>query len=468
MPRVADVGVLRDTITELAKGDASPMAGRFSVNDLYARVSRFFDGTPPVSRATFYTWFQENRTPAQSMVECIPAFAAILGVPEYELWAVAGVLRAQDEAALALGSVAHDLRQAYRRMRKVLSETGLSTAGEALVVDRLVHQQLDYRMTIWPVVRGTTVPLHLHSWIVLEPIPREESTRRVLTSVLQDGTPDQRRHFIREQVITEGLWRTLGLKWRNRTPEEFEHLGAEPLFIEVPVEERSRTRPPEPSPGTTLDRLLVVGPPWAHTELMAALLADALRFGSWDLRYIGFPTDRGFEAKEDFSRQRLKERRGGYVWAIAQRFDMMENLRQDILDGAGGAPVVVVTYGQEMVKFAAEALAATRQADVGTALATVNSLVDELRENTDVIHVNIADDDVLVGPTGERNPQPIVRDVAADLIRRLTAEVLVELHRHGLGPEPRHWGSRFDDLRVGPDLVGRSGGSAVSWLPRVS
>lgn len=463
---MANVRALRDKIEEFARGPKSPMAGRFSVNDLYVRVGRHFDGEPPVSRATFYTWFRESARPSQSILECIPAFAAILDVPEYEMWSAAGVLTSETEAALALGSVAHDLRRAYRRMRKTLSENGLSTAGEALVVDRIMHYQLDYRITIWPVVRGTDLPLHLHSWIVLEPIPRAESTRRVPTTILQDATPDQRRRFIREEVITEGLWRTLGLKWRDRMPEEFEHLGGEPLFIEVPVEERGRPPSPDPAPGTTLDRLLVLGAPWAHAELMAALLADALRFGSWDLRYIGFPADRGTEAKEQFCRQKLDERRPGFVWAIAQRYDLMERLRTDILDAVEGAPVVVVTYGQDMVNFAATALRATRHADVGKALAVVNSLVFELRELTDVIHVEIADEDVLVGQTGELNPEPFVRDLAVDLIRHLTAQVLDVLRSHELGPGIRHWGSRFDDLRLAHELSVHSGRSTVSWLPR--
>ena len=66
------------------------------------------------------------------------------------------------------------------------------------------------------------------------------------------------------------------------------NLGKVPLTIELPIEERNRPTLDETVfPELQVSRLLVLGPPWAHAELMAALLADALRFGSMDLRYQG-------------------------------------------------------------------------------------------------------------------------------------------------------------------------------------
>ncbi|MCM3844672.1 hypothetical protein ND486_00500 [Pseudonocardia sp. DR1-2] len=483
---MADVVRLRDHILRIATSEGHPLADRFSVNDLYRRVAACAMGIDPVvGRATFYTWFNHQEMPKQSMLEYIPAFAKVLAVEERTLWAAAGVLAADDQLAPTLGAVARDIRLAYRRMRKVLSENGLSTAGEALVVDRILHRQLDYRMTVWPVVRGTTVPIHLHSWIVLEPIERIDSTRRLTTSVLERADPGDRRRYLREEVVTEGLWRRLGLKWRNRLPAEFSHLGDRPLFIEVPVEERGRTidddreagssgagsvdgvRTPAPSPGTRVPRLLVLGAPWSHAELMAALLADALRFASWDLRYIGLPEAGATEAKEAFARQRLRERSDRVVWAVAQRYDVMERLRADVLDSVadGAAPVVVVTYGPRMTTFAATALAAPWDSDIGKAVTVLESLARRLREHTDVVEVTIHDDDLL-GPAGAHHEEPLVRDLAVDHIRYLTARVLDELRRRNLGPEPRHWGTRFDDLVRGSHLDLPETGSTVRWLPR--
>jgi len=157
---VADVEALRAKIVELGAADAVRRGGRFNVNDLYARLTSHFQGEAPISRATMYAWFgNEGTPPRQSLLECVPAFAVILGVPEYELWQVAGILPPPMDASLAIASTVHDLRAAHRRMQKTLANNGLSTAGEALVIDRVMHAKLDYRMHVWPVVRGRVKPL---------------------------------------------------------------------------------------------------------------------------------------------------------------------------------------------------------------------------------------------------------------------------------------------------------------------
>ena len=261
-----------------------------------------------MARATLYTWFAADGVPTQAFLECVPVLARIFNVDEHILWRAAGILPPELEASLASAAGAHVMREAHREVAKTLAESALSTAGEALVLDRILHAQLDYRMTAWPLVRGERQPLHLHSWIVLEPMEDPGTWRRLKTVLLEDLAAQERRRYLRQEVIGEGLWRTLGLQWRDRIPAEFRHLGPSPLFIEVPVEERNRPAPSEcPHELLGVERILLLGAPWAHAELMAALMADALRFGSVDLCNLGYPQGGEAAHKEQLSRERLVE-----------------------------------------------------------------------------------------------------------------------------------------------------------------
>ena len=369
---------------------------------------------------------------------------------------------ARYDVGVSLASSANAVRKAYRGLQKTLADSGLSTAGEALVVDRVLHAKLDLHMAVWPVVRGYRFPLHLHSWIALTPVPPEQGRTRDATARLDWMPVEARRAYLRDVVISENLWRALGLQWRANIPTEFTSAGTEPLFIEVPVEERNRVPPDRPvHPGLRADRILVLGPPWSHAELMAALLADALQFGSWDLRYVGLESR---AERIRFSRQRLAERRSGYVWAIAQRADTMRELRQDILAAAPGTLVVVVTYGERLAEFAGRALDARTSAP-GDGLRMVRRLADELEDVTDVIHVHLADEDVL------SDADRVDRHLVCDAILQLTAEVLNQLHVHRDGPPLPRWGDRFRQFRLGDEPqaldVLDGAASAVRWTPRL-
>jgi hypothetical protein len=465
---VADVEALRAKIVELGAADAIRRGGRFNVNDLHARLTSHFQGEPPISRATMYAWFgNDGAPPKQSLLECVPAFAVILGVPEYELWQVAGILPPPMDASLAIASTVHDLRAAHRRMQKTLANNGLSTAGEALVIDRIMHAKLDYRMHVWPVVRGRVKPLHLHSWIALEPLPESESTRRHPTQILQELPPWERRHYLRHTVISDGLWRALGLNWRTNTPDEFAAFGPDPLFLEVPVEERNRKPPPEPLyPALAVDHIVVLGGPWAHAELMASLLADALQFGSWDLRYLGFTQGPDKEPIVRFCRDRLVERRERFVWAIAQRADVMRQVREAL--HAVAAPrvlVVAMTFAPRLADFAASALN-TKSEPMAAAIEEVRAMAATLDGRCDTVHIEIDADEVL-GPSGAPRPDSAVRDAMVDHVRWLTAAVLDKLYWHRGGPGLTRWGDRFEDLRLGDEesVPLPLGGSTVRWSP---
>lgn len=465
---MADVEALRAKIVEIGAAEAIRRGARFNVNDLYTRLSAHFQGEPPISRATMYAWFgTEGIPPKQSLLECVPAFAAILGVPEYELWQVAGILPPPMDASLAIASTVHDLRAAHRRMQKTLANNGLSTAGEALVIDRVLHAKLDYRMHVWPVVRGRVKPLHLHSWIALEPLPESESTRRHPTQILQTLPPWERRHYLRHTVITDGLWRTLGLNWRAYIPDEFAAFGPDPLFLEVPVEERNRKPPPAPLyPTLGVDHVVVLGSPWAHAELMAALLADALQFGSWDLRYLGFTQGPDKDSMVRFCRDRLAERRRRFVWALAQKVTVMREVRDAVV--AVDSPrtlVVAMTFAPRMIDFAAAALN-TKPEQVAEAIDEVNAMAAALEGRCDTVHIEIGADEVLGAPDARR-ADSAVRDAMVDHVRWLTAAVLDTLYWHRGGPGLTRWGDRFEDLRLGDEesVPLPLGGSTVRWSP---
>ena len=179
------------------------------------------------------------------------------------------------------------MRQASRLIFRVLADAAVPSSGEAIIADRILHHKLDYQIAIWPVVRGHSRPLHLHSLIALRPLEPDHSKQRKMTADIERMPLYERRDHIRHHVISDGIWRSFGMMWRE--PDNEWNLGKVPLTIELPIEERNRPSLDEiVFPELQVSRILVLGPPWGHAELMAALLADALRFGSLDLRYQGF------------------------------------------------------------------------------------------------------------------------------------------------------------------------------------
>ena len=254
-----------------------------------------------------------------------------LGVEEFELFAAAGLLRPELDAPLTIASAARQVRQASRLLSRVLTEAAVPSSGEAIIADRILHHKLDYQVAIWPVVRGHSGPLHLHSLIALKPLEPDHSKQRKKTADIERLPLHERRHHIRHNVISDGIWRSFGMAWREENAQW--NLGSVPLTIELPIEERNRAVPDEVVfPELQVSRILVLAPPWGHAELMAALLADALRFGSIDLRYQGFVTERQRDEKQRFCVDRLREATEQTVWAIAEAPRLMSALTPDLLN----------------------------------------------------------------------------------------------------------------------------------------
>ena len=214
-----------------------------TTNSLYERLAAWYrqrGEVAPISRALFYQLVRRAvlASPSHQLLECVPGFAALLGVEEYELFAAAGLLRPGLDAPLTIASAARQVRQASRLISRVLTEAAVPSSGEAIIADRILHHKLDYQVSIWPVVRGHARPLHLHSLIAFRPLEPDHSKQRKKTADIERMPLHERRDHIRYNVISDGIWRSFGMMWREADAQW--NLGKVPLTIELPIEERNR------------------------------------------------------------------------------------------------------------------------------------------------------------------------------------------------------------------------------------
>ena len=445
------MNALRDRILELAADKSRAGYVPSSTNNLYDRLTAWYgrrDETIPIGRSLFYRWFGAQRVkPSHQLLECVPGFAALLGVEEYELFAAAGLLPPGLDAPLTIASAARQVRQASRLIARVLNEAAVPSSGEAIIADRILHHKLDYQVSIWPVVRGHSRPLHLHSLIALRPLEPDHSKQRKKTADIERLPLDERRDHIRHNVISDGIWRSFGMMWREADAQW--NLGRVPLTIELPIEERNRTPLDDVVfPDLSTSRILVLGPPWAHAELMAALLAEALRYGSMDLRYQGFSHARGrHEEKRRFCVERLREAREHMAWALAEGPDMMSSLVPDLLKYGrhDDTLVVVLSYGPRLRTQAAR-IFDERVRWIDQAQTQLEQLALELNRKRPIVRAHLDDADVCPSADQQR-ATTVDRNLVADAVRHLTARVLNLLFDHRCGPAAEQWGDRFDDVR---------------------
>lgn len=442
------MNALRDRILQLATDQRRSGYVASTTNSLYDRLAAWYrerGDIVPISRTAFYRWFgSELAPPSHQLLELVPGFSSIFGVEEFELFAAARLLRPGLDAPLTIASAACQVRQASRLISRVLAEAAVPSSGEAIIADRILHHKLDYQVSIWPVVRGHLRPLHLHSLIALRPLEADHSKQRKATADIERMPLYERRDHIRHHVISDGIWRSFGMMWREVDAQW--NLGKVPLTIELPIEERNRPSLDEiVFPDLQVSRILVLGPPWGHAELMAALLADALRFGSLDLRYQGFPTQTRRDEKHRFCTDRLREAREQVVWAIAEGPWLMPRLNPEVLKYGRGALVVVLSYGPKMRARAAR-IFGERVGWIDQAQSQLADLALELNRESPIIRAHLDDTDVC--PTsGQTRAGVVDRNLVADALRHLTAQVLNLLYDHRCGPAADTWGDRFDDVR---------------------
>jgi hypothetical protein len=289
-------------------------------------------------------------------------------------------------------------------MTRATMDAGLLSDGVAIVVDRVMNSDLDFRITIVPTVRGYAKKIHVHSWIGLEPAESSMGRLRLSAASQINKSPSQQREQIRRDVITEALWRSLGLRWRTEPGPELPYNLDLDLCIEIPAEERNRLPAVESGivPNISPDRILVLSAPFGHAELLAAFMGDGLGFGTVDLRYQGFRDLQSEVEVVRFCLDTITERSSRYVWSISEAASITSQIEE------------------ALVRAASSHLVKTRQVDMS---------------------------------------------LLTDHVRYSAAEVMNLIYDKGNGPPASRWGDKFDDLIYGAGTKARIPGrsSQVRW-----
>ncbi len=214
-----------------------------------------------VSPATFTSWVSGATRPS---VEALPAISELTGLAVWYLHELAGYLPASYTPATAVIQATKSQRDLYVAMQhwaqQSLDAIGLSPAAHAAGL--ILEHDPTWQVTLRPYLKGVEHSLASHTLIGLK---RSRGPNRSL-----HRTRDEL-----EQSLGPSLT-TLGVRWRNRAVPGWDEIPD--LLLEVPETERSR------APG--LSRLVglppsiaVLGVPYAHAELVGALLAEAVDYG---------------------------------------------------------------------------------------------------------------------------------------------------------------------------------------------
>lgn len=447
---MADLVALRDYIAARmrAPGDGRPP---LTVNALFEALQHSFPTGSPVSRTTLYGWLRHSRPrePTPTLLECVPALSAVLGVSEYELYHIAEILPREIDTAASLLAAANDFRHALSMATGALANAGLSSDGVAIIVDRVMNYGLDFRITIWPIVRGYTKGIHLHSWIVLEPVEPVMSRRRGLVAVLASYDERGQREYIRSNVITETLWRSLGLRWRTEHGPEWPYGDLPGLCIEVPIEERNRlpVQQTDLIPRIIPNRLLVLSAPFGHAELIAALVGEGLGFGTIDLRYQGFPENSPSKVVARFCREKLIDGPGYYAWSIAEPSDTLRMLEDDIIAAAETHLIIGISYGPRTRTLGAEVWGLSPR-ELLKSTDIISSLLHRINDRSALISIEYEEQDY-ISDSAAGSEQEIDFNLLTDHVRFSAAEVLNYMYEKCNGPAAGTWGISFDDLMHG-------------------
>lgn len=463
---MANLTALRDYLAQLMRARDDGRAP-LTVNALFEALQRSSATGSPVSRTTLYGWFRQPQPqpPTAALLECIPVFSALFGVSEYEFYHLAEILPPEIETAASLLAAANDFRHALSTATKALANAGLSSDGVAIVVDRIMNCELDFKITIWPIVRGYAREIHLHSWLVLEPVEPVMSRRRRSLTVLTSQDTDGQRQYIRRNVITETLWRSLGLSWRTGSGPEWPYGDLPPLCIQVPFEERNRLPLPASRgiPQVSPQRILALSAPFGHAELIAALVGGGLGFGTIDLRYQGFAEPRTSGLVTAFCKEKLADHTSRYAWSICEASEIMNMLADDIATAAGHHLVIGIFSGPLTRKLGAEVwdLSSRELLKCSEQVTTMLSLINE---RYPIITIGYAEADYISGTPGNGELH-IDFNLLTDHVRYSAAEVLNLVYQKCSGPPASAWGSAFDDLRYGTSAMARvpHRGTRVRW-----
>jgi hypothetical protein len=458
---VADLEALRDHINSLMRNHRPPM----SVHALYNAMQQVStDGTDLPGRTSFYGWFKDGAQPKHVLLECVPALSVALGVDEYEFWRIARVLPPEVHSAAALLSAANNFRDTLRMMTRATMDAGLLSDGVAIVVDRVMNSDLDFRITIVPTLRGYAKKIHVHSWIGLEPAESSMGRLRLSAASLANKNPSQQREQIRRDVITEALWRSLGLRWRTEPGPELPYNLDLDLCIEIPAEERNRLPAVESGivPNISPDRILVLSAPFGHAELLAAFMGDGLGFGTVDLRYQGFRDPQSEGEVVRFCLDTITERSSRYVWSISEAASITSQIEEALVRAASSHLVVGISYGPVTRGLGAE-IWGVRTADLIAADQVVSRIIRKINRRHPVVVVEYDEQDYLSGDSDKT--RQVDMSLLTDHVRYSAAEVMNLIYDKGNGPPASRWGDKFDDLIYGAGTKARIPGrsSQVRW-----
>lgn len=458
---LADLDALRDHINSLMRNHRPPM----SVHALYNAIQQVSaDRSALPGRTSFYGWFRDGAQPKHVLLECVPALSMALGVDEYEFWRIAAVLPPEVHSTAALLSAANDFRDTLRMMTRATMDAGLLSDGVAIVVDRVMNSELDFRITILPTVRGYAKEIHVHSWIVLEPAEPGMSRSRGSASLLAEKSPIQQREQIRREVITEALWRSLGLRWRTEPGPELPYDFDLDLCIEIPAEERNRLPATEFGivPNVTPERILIVSAPFGHAELLAAFMGDGLGFGTVDLRYQGFRDPRSSDEVVRFCLETITELSSRYIWSISETADIMIRAEDAIVRSSGNYLIVGISYGPVTRGLGAE-IWGVRSADLIAADRAVARIIQKVNKRHPVVVVEYDEADYLSGDSDKT--RQVDMSSLTDHVRYSAAEAMNLIHDKCNGPPASRWGDKFDDLIYGAGTRARipSRSTQVRW-----
>lgn len=227
-----------------------------------------------VSQATLASWLAGHTRPN---LEYLPAIANLTGLSLWSVHRAFGYLP-NDVASPLVGVIEVEDRQIelLERQRELLDEmqkwttVSIDRAGFtpiARAVGLIQTLEIPIEITVRPNLKGREYPLASHTLIFIEAIDNSTSTKRI-QALINEGPIG--RHLA-----------ALGARWRTR-PNQFAATRSS-LVLEIPDYERDRT----PNETFSVDEprsFIFCGTPYAHAELMGAVVAEAIGYGFVNMR----------------------------------------------------------------------------------------------------------------------------------------------------------------------------------------
>lgn len=346
-----------------------------------------------VPMSTFRTWLDGRHLPRVTVFDHWPALAELANVSESELLRIAGVLPDAFSGSLLLAQATRELRQGLDHTRQLLRQASslAQSSSVAQVVNELSSSGIDWETRLRSAIRGNDVRLVYHHYVGV-----------VAPEQLRAWGIGQVRDYIRNDVLAH-IWRPLSLYWRVGAVHDWE--DAPELLIQVPEQESSR---PPTGGGPRPDDLsiLVLCPPWGYGELLASLLADSLGYGNIDFRYFGLPEDE--KTRLDIVQSEIDNCAPGFALTVPPLM-LLAGLRIGAPQLRRTLPVLI-TYEDKVRARASQIYRTTLEdlaGDADEGISRVRSLctaaLRELPTGSRYVHVSLADDDLVVDETVNRD-----------------------------------------------------------------